>query len=99
MHICECVCSYHGCVVFVCVSGPVCMVNVCVCVCNGVCMFVNVCVCLRPCLYSDCDCLRECMHVRGCACLYCDCVLFVCETFSVCMVVALHLYVYLAMLV
>ena len=44
MHVCECVCVFGDCVVFVCVSGHVCMVIVCVCIC--VCMFVNVCVCI-----------------------------------------------------
>ena len=41
MHVCECVCMYCDCVVFVCVSGNCCMVVVGVCV--GVCMFVEVC--------------------------------------------------------
>ena len=37
-------CVYCGCVVFVCVSGYVCIVIVYVCV--SVCMFVNVCGCI-----------------------------------------------------
>ena len=51
MHICECVCLYGACVVFVFVSGHVCIVIVGVCV--GVCMFVNMCACmvLVLCLY------------------------------------------------
>ena len=39
LHICECVCLCGGCVVFVCVSGHVCMVTVGVCMCA--CMLVN----------------------------------------------------------
>ena len=52
MHVCDCVCVYGGCVVFVRVSGHVCMVIVCACV--SVCMFVNVCACLAVvfCLYA-----------------------------------------------
>ena len=42
--VCECVCLYVGCVLFVYVSGHVCMVNVGARV--TVCMFVNVCVCV-----------------------------------------------------
>ena len=44
MQICECVRLHGDCVVFVCVSGYVCMVLVGVCM--GVCMFVNVCGCI-----------------------------------------------------
>ena len=45
------VCLYGRCVVFVWVSGHVCLVTVGVCM--GVCMFVNVCVCVVVvlCLY------------------------------------------------
>ena len=51
IHVCQCVRLYCDVVVFVCVSGDVCMVIVCVCV--GVCMFVNVCACMVVvmCLY------------------------------------------------
>ena len=37
-------------------------------------------MCLWLCLYSGCVCLRGCMHVRVCVCvfLYGDCVAFVC---------------------
>ena len=44
MHACECVSLYGDCVVFLCVSGHVCIVIVCDCL--GVCMFVSVCVCI-----------------------------------------------------
>ena len=44
IHVCGCVCLHCGCVVFVCVSGNVCMVFVRVCV--GVCMFVDVSACM-----------------------------------------------------
>ena len=44
MHVCECVWLYGDCVVFVLVSGNVCMVIVNVYVC--VYMFVNVCACM-----------------------------------------------------
>ena len=66
------VCLYGGYVAFVCVSGNVCMVIVCVCA--GVCEFVAVCacivlvlclLCLLPCLYGDCM-----MMVRVLACVY-----------------------------
>ena len=53
MHVCECEYLYGDCVVFVCVSGHVCMVIACVCM--GVCMFGNACACmvivLRLCVY------------------------------------------------
>ena len=51
MHVCECVWLYCDCVVFVCVSGYVCIVIVRVCI--RVCMFVHVCVCvvIVLCLY------------------------------------------------
>ena len=64
MHVCECACLNCDCVVFVNVSGHVCVVSVGVCV--GVCMFVNVCACMVivlcllcfwPCLYDDCVCV------------------------------------------
>ena len=53
MHVCECVCLYCGCVVFVCVSCHVCMVVVCVRF--GVCMFVGMCACMVIvlCLYES----------------------------------------------
>ena len=73
------------CVVFVCVSGNVCMVIVGVCV--RVCMFVNVfdymvvvlrlCVCFLQCSYGDCARLRLYTHVCACVRLYGDCVVFV----------------------
>ena len=44
MHVCESVCLYVDCVVFVCVPGYVYILIVCVCV--GVCMFVNLCACI-----------------------------------------------------
>ena len=44
VHVCDCECLYGGCVVFVCVSGHVRMVIVCVYVC--VLMFENVCACV-----------------------------------------------------
>ena len=44
MYVCECVCLYGGCAVFVCVSGHVCMVIVGVCM--GVCMFADVRACM-----------------------------------------------------
>ena len=51
MRVCECVRLYGGCVVFVCVSGNVCIAIVGICV--TVCMFVNVCACMviMLCLY------------------------------------------------
>ena len=44
-------------------------------------------MCLWPCLYGDCVCLRVCMHVCECVCLYCGCVVFVCVPGHVCMVI------------
>ena len=51
VHVCECMCLYGECIVFVCVSGHVCMMIVVVCMCA--CMFVNVCACtvVELCLY------------------------------------------------
>ena len=46
MHICECVCLCGDCVVFVCGSGNVCMVIVCLHAC------MHVCECMR--LYGEC---------------------------------------------
>ena len=47
------------------------------------------CVCKRfwLCLYSDCWCLRGCMHVCACVLLYADCVVFVCVSGHVCKVI------------
>ena len=55
MHVCDCVRLYGECVVFVCVSGYVCMVSVCVCVRVNVCMFEHVfaCVVIVLCLYAS----------------------------------------------
>ena len=59
-------------------------------------MFVNVCVCmvvvlafyvLLPCLYGGCVCLRGCMHVCECVCWYGDCVVFVCVSGHVCIII------------
>ena len=44
MHVGDCLFLYGGCVVFVCVSCHVCIVNVGVCM--GVCMLVIVCACM-----------------------------------------------------
>ena len=44
LRVCMDVVLYGGCVVFVCVSGHVCMVIVGVCL--GICMFVDVCGCM-----------------------------------------------------
>ena len=38
-------------------------------------------------MYGDCVCLRGCMHVRECVCLYGGCVAFVCVSGNVCMVI------------
>ena len=43
MHVCDCACLHGTCVVFVCVPGHVCMVNLTVCV--GARMFVIVVLC------------------------------------------------------
>ena len=63
MHVCECVCVYGWCVVFVCVSGHVC--NVIACVYVGVCMFVGVCACMVIvlCLYASPAVLVWCLCV------------------------------------
>ena len=46
-----------------------------------------VCICVWPCLYVDCGCLHLCMHVSECVCLYGDCVVFVCISGHVYMVI------------
>ena len=46
-----------------------------------------VCVYVWPNLYGDCGCLRGCVHVCECACLYCDRVVFVCVSDHVCIVI------------
>ena len=88
---------YGDCVVFVCVSGYVCVVIVRACEC--VWMFVGVrvrvlvprlcCVCMGfwRCLYDVCVRLRLCMPVCECVRLCDDCVAFVCVYCHVCMVV------------
>ena len=44
-------------------------------------------VCVWPCVYGDCGCLRGRMHVCWCVRLYGDCVVFVCVSCHVCMVI------------
>ena len=44
-----------------------------------------VCMCVWPCLNSDCGRLHGCMYV--CAFVYCDCVVFVCVSCHVCIVI------------
>ena len=44
-------------------------------------------MCLRPCLYGDCVYLPDCMHVCACVRLCGDCVVCVCVSGYVCMVV------------
>ena len=53
IHVCDNVCLYDGCVVFVCVPGHVCMAIAGYCV-NGF-MFVNACACMVIvlCLYAS----------------------------------------------
>ena len=87
-------CLYADCVVFVCVSVNVCVVIVCVCV--GVCMFVNVCACMLVvlclyvslamfvwwlCVFAWVDDVCECVR------LYIDCVVFVCVSGNVYVVI------------
>ena len=74
MHVCECVRLYCDCVVFVCVSCHVCIVNVCavVCmhVCDCVCLYgkcvVFVCVSGCVCMVVVNVCVRVCMFVNAC---------------------------------
>ena len=44
-------------------------------------------MCLWPCLYGDCVCLRRCVYVCDCVCLYCGCVVFVCVSGNVCIMI------------
>ena len=44
-------------------------------------------MCVWPSFNGDCMCLRVCMHVCDCVCLYCDCVAFVCVSNHACMVI------------
>ena len=59
MRVWERVCLSGGCVVFVCVSGHVCLVIVCVCV--NVCMLVNACACMVVAFGCVCVCLAMCV--------------------------------------
>ena len=87
----RCVCLYGCCVVFVCVSGHVCMVSVClpgrihVCECALVWRLCCVCMWFWPCLYGDCVWLNWCMCVCARVCLYGDRVVFVCVSGHACM--------------
>ena len=85
MRVCLC------CVVFVCVSGHVCVVNVGVYVC--LCMFVGVCasIVVVLCLYMSlamfvwwlCACLGVFMFVNVCACIVVVLCLYVCHAMCV----------------
>ena len=44
-------------------------------------------MCLLPCLCGDCGCLHGCMHVCACVWFYGDCVVVVCVSGTVCMVI------------
>ena len=62
-------------------------VYACLWLCVLVCWLCCVCMCIWPCLYGDCLCLPVRMHVCGCACVQCGCVVFVCVSGHVCMVI------------
>ena len=92
MQVCDCACVYCDCIVFVCVSGHVCMVIVGGCV--VACMFVSVC------LYCECV-VFVCVPGHVCKVIVCVCVdvcMFANLCICACMVIVLPLYVYLAML-
>ena len=50
-------------------------------------LLCSVCMCLWRCLYGGCWCLRLCMHVCECACLYGVCVVLVCVSCHVCILI------------
>ena len=76
IHVCECVCLYGDCVVFVCASGNVCMVIVCVrgwthsseCVCLYNDCVVVACLSGNYCIVFVRLCVRVCMCVNVCVC-------------------------------
>ena len=85
---------YCDCVVSVCVSGHVCIVIVVfawVYACFQMCVFVLclcfVCMCIWQCLYGECEGLRGCMYNCECVRLYGDCVVCLCVSGNVYVVI------------